>query len=99
MADGRWLICFVPQSAIRNPQFSQPGFQILLETFLHLQVFGDNDNGPAGKASAQQCRQKRPGRRCDGGKSQRSALLHAPDEGLPGGSLRDFSEQMARRLC
>ena len=75
----------------------QPRFQVLLKTFLRLQIFSDDDNGPLRKKFLQQRGEKRLCRRGDAGKRLRSATLQSPGEGLHGGSFQDVSEQIARR--
>ena len=76
---------------------AQPRLQVLLKTFLRLQIFRDDDDGAIGKFLLQQRREKWLGARRNPGKSLRSARLHAPDEGLHGGSLQDVSERLADR--
>src|SRR5580658_596250 len=55
----------------------QPGFQVLLETFLRFQIFRDHDDGPFGKFSFDQRSEERPGGWGDAGKGQRSAMLQS----------------------
>ncbi len=75
----------------------QPSLQILLETFLRLQVFRDDDDGPLRKKLSQQRGEKGLSGHGDAGKSQRFAALQSPGEGLHGGSLQNVSEQVACR--
>ena len=89
MEDGGWIF--------RRALHRQPRFQILLETFLRLQIFGDEDEGALRKKFLQQHGEEGLRARGDAGKSLRSASLHAPGEGLHGGSLGDVSNQSARR--
>jgi hypothetical protein len=77
----------------------QPRFQILLETFLRLEIFGDDDDRPLRKKFLHQCGEKRLRGRVNAGKSQRSASLQSPRERLHSGSFDEVSEQVARRLC
>ena len=97
MEDGGWRGSIIPRSAFRTPQFIEPRFQILLETFLRLQIFSDDDDEPLRKKLLQQRGEERLCRRGDAGKRQRSASLQSPGEGLHGGSFQDVSEQIARR--
>ena len=64
----------------------QPSLQILLETFLGLKIFRDNDDGPVWKKFLQQRGKKRLRRPGHSWKNQRSALLHAPGKVLHGGN-------------
>ena len=103
MGDGVWhpglsgagLLPQIPDARTQP----QPRLQVLLKTFLSLKIFSDEHHGPVGVKTLQERRQERLGGRGDAGKSQRSALLHAPGERLHGGSIQDISEPIARRLC
>ena len=75
----------------------QPRLQILLATFLRLEVFRDEDDGTIGKFPLQQRGEKRLRGGGDAGKSQHSTLLHALREGLHSGSFQNVSEQVAGR--
>ena len=78
----------------------EPCLQVLLETFLRLEVVGDDDNRAARENFPEQSRKKRLCRLADTRASQHSAMLQAPGQGLHGGSFRDVSEQAAcRRRC
>ena len=97
MEDGRWHGSIIPHSAFRTPHFSEPCFQILLKTFLGLQIFRDDDDGLLRKDLLHQRGKKRLRGRGHTGKRLRSAMLHSPGKGLHGGSSQDVSEQFARR--
>ena len=75
----------------------EPRFQILLETFLRLEVFRDDYHGALRKKFLQQRGQERLCGWTDAGTRQHSASLQSPGEGLHGGSSRDVSEQAACR--
>jgi hypothetical protein len=75
----------------------KPRFQILLETFLSFQIFRDDNDGFLRKQFLQQRGEKRLRRRGNSRKSQRSASVQSPREGLRGGSFQNVSEQIACR--
>lgn len=79
---------------------TQPCLQILLKTFLCLEVVGYDDNRAARENFPEQGGKKRLRRLTDARTSQRSAMLQPPRQGLHSGSLRDVSEQAAcHRRC
>ena len=78
----------------------QPGFNILLKTFLRFQIRGDDDQWPTGKNGLQQNRKERLCRPANAVHGQRSAMLQSLRQGLHSGRVCDISEQMAcRRRC
>lgn len=97
MADGGWRAGFIPHAALRAPRFSEPRLQVLLETFLRLQVFRDDDDGSLRKKFLQQRGQERLCGWTDAGTRQRSAMLQSPGKGLHGGSSRGGGEPIACR--
>ena len=97
MEDGGWRCGFMPHSALRVPRFCEPGFQILLATFLRFQIFHYDHHRSSRENDSQQRGEERLGGRGDAGKRQRSATLHTPGEGLRGGSFQDVSEHAACR--
>ena len=74
-----------------------PGLEVLVETFLGLEILGDKDDGAARENLPQERGEKGLRGGGDAGARQRSAMLHAPGEGLHGGSFQDVSEQVACR--
>ena len=97
MEDGRWSFA---SFGLRLGDFgleAKPRFQVLVETFLRLQIVRDDDDGPRWEKLMQQGGEERLRGHGDVGKKQRSASLQSPGERLHGGSLRDVSEQIACR--
>ena len=86
MGVGRWKL-------------GQPRFQILLKTFLRLQIFRDDDNGFLRKKFLHHRGEKWLGGCRDAGEKMRSASFQAPGERLRSGNFCEVSEQIARRLC
>lgn len=78
----------------------EPRLQVLLKTFLRLEVVGHDDNRAARENFPEQDRKKRLRRRADTRASQHSTILQPPRKALHSGSFRDVSEQAAcRRRC
>ena len=78
----------------------QPCFDVLLKTFLRLEVVGHDDHRAARENFPEQDRKKRLRRLADTGASQHSAMLQSLRKALHSGSFRDVSEQAAgRRRC
>jgi hypothetical protein len=100
MEDGGWPGTFAFRT-LRFGFLQEPGFNVLLETFLSLEVVGHNDNRAAREHFPEQDRKKRLRRLADTRASQQhSAMLQSPRQGLHSGSFRDVSEQIAgRRRC
>ena len=79
---------------------TQPRLQVLLKTFLRLEVVGHDDHRAAREIIPEQGRKKRLRRLADPCASQHSAILQSPRQDLHSGSFRDVSEQAAcRRRC
>ena len=97
MEDGGWGFRNLELGTWNLELHTHPRFQILLKTFLRLEVFGDDHNRATGGNCLQQHREKGLGCRSDVGAGQCAARLQTPGEGLPGGSLRDVSEHAAGR--
>ena len=74
-----------------------PGLQILLETFLGLEVVGYDHERSSGEQPLKQCGKERLRGRSDAGAGKRAAPLQSPCEGLHGGSSDDPVEQTAGR--
>src|ERR1017187_7004719 len=78
----------------------EPRLQVLLKTFLRLEVVGHDDNRAARENFPEQSRKKRLRCLADTRASQHSAILQSSRKGLHSGSFRDVSEQAAcRRRC
>ena len=97
MEDGGWLADF----GFRVSGFGfQPCLQVLLKTFLRLEVVGHDDHRAARENFPEQDRKKWLRRLADTGASQHSAMLQSLRKALHSGSFRDVSEQAAgRRRC
>ena len=65
-----------------------------MKTFLRLHARRDRDDDAFWKTFPQQRDHERLRRRADAVERQRSALLHAPQDGLHGGSVRDLRENV-----
>jgi hypothetical protein len=95
-----WEFAFVRQHAPcgkKQRRRAQPRLQVLLKTFLRLEVVGHDDNRAARESFPEQDRKKRLRRLADTCASQHSAILHSPRQGLHSGSFQDVSEQAACR--
>ena len=75
----------------------QPGFEVLLHALLGLESVGHENERPIGKIFPEERREEWLGRSTDAGAGQSAALLHAPQQGLRGGSQQDLGEQVACR--
>jgi hypothetical protein len=74
---------------------TQPRLQVLLKTFLRLEVVGDDDDGALREKILEQGRKKRLRCLADTRASQHSNILQSPRQGLHSGSFRNVSEQVA----
>ena len=68
-----------------------------MNALLGFEIFSDEHDRAARKKLGQECGKEGVRGGGDAGKRQRSAMLHAPGEGLHGGSFPDVSEQVACR--
>jgi hypothetical protein len=76
---------------------ASPGFHVLLEDLLRFQTSGDHNEGPLWEQSRKQSRHERL---CAGADrfGKQSPLLHAPAQGLRGGSRLHDRKNLTGRV-